>query len=210
MLESQAKVKQITECRSEVTRAHSVLVGALIRLAQCVGIHRNNMIKTLDPRQRHVRSLLWYHICYLDVRTAEAEGNQPSIRPDDFDIPIPSNVDDTSLDFVLAPPQPITGWTDTTFALLRFEFTELYAIILRGKVQIDRGQITLRELRHAVASKKAFIRDRYVAHLNTSVPIQRYAHLVANLMLSRCDIMILYRYFPKKERTPAQDRLIDM
>ena len=200
----------MTECRSEITRAHSVLVGVLLRLAQCVGIHRNDIMKTLDPRQRHVRGLLWYHICYLDVRTAEAEGHQPALRPDDFDIPLPSNVNDATFDFGLSPPQSLTGWTDTTSSLLRFEFTELYAMILRGRVQIDRGQITLRELRQTVASKKALIREKYVIYLNSVVPIQRYAHLVANLMLSRCDMMILYRYFPKKERTPAQDRLIDM
>jgi hypothetical protein len=198
------------ECRSEVTRSHSVFVGALIRLAQCVGIHRDDMMKTLSPRQRHVRSLLWYHICYLDVKTAESQGPQPTIRPDDFDIPMPSNVDDAALDVSLTPPQPATGWTDTTFALLRFEFAELHSMIFRGRVHIDRGQMTLHELRRAVASKKGSIKDHYLANLNTTIPIQRCAQLVANLMLSRCDLMILFRYLPKGERTPSQNRLRDM
>jgi len=167
-------------------------------------------MKTLNPRQRHVRSLLWYHICWLDLKTGESQGPQPTIRPDDFDIPKPSNVDDATLDLSLSSPQPATGWTDTTFSLLRFECAELHCMIFRGRVQIDRGQMALHELRQAVASKKDFIKEHYLSQLDTTVPIQRYAQLVANLMFARCDLMILFRYLPRNERTQAQHCLRDM
>src|SRR6187402_846462 len=95
---------QITECRTDVSRSHSILVGALIRLAQCIGIHRNNNTRGLTPVQQHVRSLLWYHICYLDLKTSELQGPQPTIRSDDFDIPVPMNVDDSAFELLHRPP----------------------------------------------------------------------------------------------------------
>ena len=54
---------------------------------------------SLTPLQRHVRSLLWYQICFLDFKTAEAQGPHPSIRADDFDIALPLNVDDDVFEF---------------------------------------------------------------------------------------------------------------
>lgn len=203
-------VSQVTECRGNVTRSHSVLVGALIRLAQCVGMHRDDTTKGLSPRQRHARGLLWYHICVLDVKTSDSQGPQTTLRPGDFDIPMPRNIDDATMDVCDSPPQPENGWTDTSFSLLHFELSELHSTIIRGRIAVGRAQMTLHELRREVEFKKAAVKTRYLTHLDIRVPIQRYAQLVASLMLAQCDIMIMFRYLSKRGRDQSQNQLRDM
>jgi hypothetical protein len=162
------------------------------------------------PLQRHVRALLWYQICFLDIKTAEAQGPLPSIRADEFDISMPINVDDDSFRSKEESPLPVRGWTDVTFSLIRFECTELHRMIFRGRLLVDHKIISLHELRTQVASKKKGIKEKYLDFLDSNVPVQRCADLVAKLLMARCDSMMLYRHLPKSDRTESQIRLRDM
>ncbi|KAF2866534.1 hypothetical protein BDV95DRAFT_584114 [Massariosphaeria phaeospora] len=204
-------------CRAQISRATSVVVGALVRLAQCIGIHRHNSAHSLTPIQRHVRSLLWYQICFLDFKTAEAQGPHPSIRADDFDIPLPLNVDDDVFEFGTPKwqhhPTPVQGWTDATLSLIRYECNELHRLIFRGRIEMDRKDITLHDLRARVDSRKREIHTKYLQFLDAQVPMQRYAGLVATLLMSRCDSMLLYRHLPQASlhsRSESENRLRDI
>ncbi|KAF2714962.1 hypothetical protein K504DRAFT_469309 [Pleomassaria siparia CBS 279.74] len=203
-------------CRAQISRATSVVVGALVRLAQCIGIHRVSS-NSLTPIQHHVRSLLWYQICFLDFRTVEAQGPHPSIRSDDFDIPLPMNVDDDVFEFGTPQwqhhPTPIRGWTDVTLSLIRYECNELHRLIFRGRIEMDRKAITLHDLRAQVDARKREIQAKYLHFLDAQVPIQRYAGLVATLLMSRCDSMLLYRHLPQtslQPRSESENRLRDV
>lgn len=198
-------------CRAQISRATSVVVGALVRLAQCIGIHRlsYSSANSLTPLQRHVRSLLWYQICFLDFKTAEAQGPHPSIRSDDFDIALPLNVDDDVFEFG-SPlweqnPTSSNGWTDVTLSLIRYECNEIHRLIFRGRIEMDRKRITLHDLRARVEARKRQIQAKYLQYLDASVPIQRYAGLVATLLMSRCDSMLLYRHLPQTSLQPRSD-----
>jgi hypothetical protein len=188
-----------------------VLVGALVRLAQCIGIHRlsHSSASSLTPLQRHVRSLLWYQICFLDFKTAEAQGPHPSIRSDDFDIPLPLNVDDDVFEFGTAQwqhqPAPVQGWTDVTLSLIRYECNDIHRLIFRGRIEMDRKEITLHDLRANVEAKKRQIQAKYLHYLDATIPMQRYAGLVATLLMSRCDSMLLYRHLPQANPHPRSD-----
>ncbi|KAF2176798.1 fungal-specific transcription factor domain-containing protein [Zopfia rhizophila CBS 207.26] len=206
-------------CRAQISRATSVVVGALVRLAQCIGIHRisHNSAHSLTPYQRHVRSLLWYQICFLDFKTAEAQGPHPSIRSDDFDIPLPLNVDDDVFEFGSSKwqhhPTPVQGWTDVTLSLIRYECNELHRLIFRGRIEMDRKALTLHDLRARVDARKRQIHAKYLQFLDAHVPIQRYAGLVATLLMSRCDSMLLYRHLPQtslQPRSESENRLRDI
>ncbi|KAF2012477.1 hypothetical protein BU24DRAFT_411848 [Aaosphaeria arxii CBS 175.79] len=194
-----------------ISRATSVVVGALVRLAQCIGIHRlsHTSANSLTPLQRHVRSLLWYQICFLDFKTAEAQGPHPSIRADDFDIPLPLNVDDDVFEFGSSKwqhhPTPAQGWTDVTLSLIRYECNEIHRLIFRGRIEMDRKTITLHDLRARVEAKKKYIHAKYLRYLDASDSIQRYAGLVATLLMSRCDSMLLYRHLPQASLQPRSD-----
>lgn len=206
-------------CRAQISRATSVVVGALVRLAQCIGIHRlsHSSATSLTPLQRHVRSLLWYQICFLDFKTAEAQGPHPSIRSDDVDIAMPLNVNDDVFEFGSSQwqqnPTPVHGWTDVTLSLIRYECNEIHRLIFRGRIEMDRKHITLHDLRARVEARKRQIQSKYLQFLDATVPIQRYAGLVATLLMSRCDSMLLYRHLPQtslQPRSESENRLRDV
>ncbi len=83
--------------RAEVSRAHSALVGTAIRLAECMGLHRDGSFYAMSAVDVHVRRMIWHQLCFLDMRTCEATGPRPQIRKDDYDTRPPLNVADADL-----------------------------------------------------------------------------------------------------------------
>jgi hypothetical protein len=164
-----------------------------------------------------VRSLLWYQICFLDFKTAEAQGPHPSIRADDFDIALPLNVDDDVFEFGSPSwqqhPSSSAGFTDVTLSLIRYECNEIHRLIFRGRIEMDRKHLTLHDLRARVESRKRQIQSKYLQYLDASLPLQRYAGLVATLLMARCDSMLLYRHLPQtslQPRSDSENRLRDL
>ncbi|TGO51393.1 hypothetical protein BCON_0162g00150 [Botryotinia convoluta] len=180
-------------CRAEVSRAHSVLVGAAIRMAECMGLHRDGEFYGLSPLETHVRRLIWHQLCFLDIRTCEAQGPRPTIRRDDFDTKLPLNVDDIDLHATGKPPQTADRWTDATFSIIRFEINEMYRIIW-----VDRPRIQMRKISlTAVLSKVETFRQnmtKYDKFMDDRVPIQKCAKLVKSVLLSRMHVMLLHSY----------------
>lgn len=107
--------------RAEVSRAHSALVGSAIRLAECMGLHRDGSHYGMTPVEVHVRRMIWHQLCFLDMRTCEATGPRPQIRKDDYDTHFPLNVDDTDLLAANPPTEDHPYWTDMTLARIRME-----------------------------------------------------------------------------------------
>ncbi|KAL2051030.1 hypothetical protein ABVK25_008624 [Lepraria finkii] len=125
-------IYMIPQCRAEVSRSHTVLVGALIRLAERAGLHRETKDSAISSAERQVRRLLWHEICFLDFRTAETQGPHPAIRDDEFDTPLPLNVDDIALD-ATNNQSPFGGhWTDSTFTLIRYECNMVHRALLEN------------------------------------------------------------------------------
>lgn len=78
---------------------------------------------------------------------------------------------------------------------------------------MDRKHITLHDLRARVEARKRQIQSKYLQFLDANVPIQRYAGLVATLLMSRCDSMLLYRHLPQtslQPRSESENRLRDV
>lgn len=70
---------------------------------------------------------------------------------------------------------------------------------------MDRKSITLHDLRARVEAQKRQIHVKYLQYLDASDPIQRYAGLVATLLMARCDSMLLYRHLPQTSLQPRSD-----
>ncbi|KAI5806310.1 hypothetical protein EDC01DRAFT_626392 [Geopyxis carbonaria] len=184
----------IPQCRAEISRSHSSLVGSLIRLAESISLHRDNedMGFGFSPLDRHLRRLLWYQICFLDVKTVEIHGPlRPTIRDDEFDTQLPLNVDDTS--FVSEDHEPVSviGWTSTTFSLIRYECYRAHRLILRER---SKNTMTLTQLRDSLEIIKCQIKENYIQYLDERIPIQKCAKMTARLLMARCDIMLLQRH----------------
>lgn len=70
---------------------------------------------------------------------------------------------------------------------------------------MDRKTITLHDLRTRVEARKRHIHQKYLQYLDANVPLQRYAGLVATLLMARCDSMLLYRHLPQTSLNPRSD-----
>ncbi|KAH7355210.1 fungal-specific transcription factor domain-containing protein [Rhexocercosporidium sp. MPI-PUGE-AT-0058] len=174
----------IPQCRGEISRSHSVLVGALVRLAQCINCHR--AVTKAHSLQSHTQALLWYQILFLEIRTGEAQGPLPTERTDD--LPLPLNFDDLG---PFSTSSTLLTWTDSTFSIIRYECYEIHRFIFRGRVALERNEITISDLLHEVDMRKNEVTAKYDSILDGYVPIQQCAKTVMKLLLARCDGMTL-------------------
>ncbi|RFU36052.1 hypothetical protein B7463_g250, partial [Scytalidium lignicola] len=181
-------------CRAEVSRAHSVLVGAAIRMAECMGLHRDGEAYGLNPLDTHIRRLIWYHVCFLDIRTCEAQGPRPSIRKDDFDTKLPLNVDDVDLTSCGESPAAADRWTDATLTLVRFEINEMMRSIWIDRPRIERRKISITAVLSKIETFKTNMAAKYDHLIDERIPLQKWCKIMKSLLLSRLHIMVLHRY----------------
>ena len=107
-----------------------MLVGTAVRMAECMGLHRDGEEYGLTPLETHVRRVLWHQLCFLDIRTCEAQGPRPVIRRDEYDARLPLNCDDAEITHDAAPPADrcAARWTPNTLPIIRFEINEMLRI----------------------------------------------------------------------------------
>jgi len=203
----------IPMCRGELSRAHSVLVGAAIRLGECFGLHRDP-VETFahDPIDAQVRRLVWFQLCYLDMRTAESQGPRPSIKREDYDTKLPWNLDD--IDLITRPTRNKQNiviedregqWTDTTLSRIRLESNEMHRIVWHDRIRLDKKKTSLTHCLAKIESFRAAMEAKY-SWLDISVPIQHYARHLLDVLLLRMHVMILHK-FHNATSTRIPDRL---
>ncbi|KAI9930173.1 hypothetical protein MW887_011984 [Aspergillus wentii] len=84
------------------------LLGLVVRIALSQGLHREPSLfpsENVDAVQVELRRRLWHQICYLDFRSAESKGQEPTISDDDFTTLLPRNVNDEALAAGASPQQ---------------------------------------------------------------------------------------------------------
>jgi len=203
----------IPMCRGEVSRAHSVLVGSAIRLGECFGLHRDPVDAFGHaPVDAHVRRLAWFQLCFLDFRTAEAQGPRPSIKREDYDTKLPWDFDDTDLLSLQAgfdqqiEPREIEGqWTDVTLSKIRFECTEMQRIVWHDRIRLDKQKVSITHCLSKIEAFRTAMEEKY-AWLDISVTVQHYARILLDILLLRMHIMILHK-FHNATSTRIPDRL---
>ncbi|OTA52129.1 hypothetical protein K449DRAFT_246375 [Hypoxylon sp. EC38] len=181
-------------CRGEVSRAHSVLVGAAVRMAECMGLHRDGEAYGLTPLETHVRRLIWHQLCFLDIRTCEAQGPRPVIRRDDYDTKLPINCNDDDLTLAVRPPESADTWTTNTLALVRFEINEMMRIIWVDRRRLETRRTTLTSVLTKIENFRRKMSEKYDHLLDVSQPIQRYTKCVMYLLTYRLHVMVLHPY----------------
>ena len=180
-------------CRSELSRAHSALVAAAIRLAECMGFHRDPTTYGLSPVETHVRRLLWYQLCFLDVRTCEAYGPRLLIRGDEYDTKLPLDVDDDDL-ISSDDPQDQDRWTNMTFTRIRCECMVMVRTLWVDRVRLENRKASLTHVLGKIESFRKEMEERYLPRMRAVEPIQRLARCMMSLYTSRMHCMVLHRY----------------
>lgn len=181
-------------CRREVTRAHSALTGTAIRLAECMGLHRDGTHYGLSPVDVHVRRILWYQLCFLDIRTCEATGPRPQIHHDDYDTKLPLNVNDEDFESDNPPTKDSDQWTDMTCALVRFECNEMQRYAWATRPRVEKKKVSLTKALSKVQDFVSASDKKYLPMFNRSEPIARMTLLIYKITSLRLYIMFLHRY----------------
>lgn len=184
----------IPMCRDAMSRAHSALVGTALRLAECAGLHRDPSDYDHPPVETHVRRLIWYQLCFLDLRTSEVQGPRVWIRREDYSTKFPLDLDDD--DLVSAPLDTSPRWTDMTLSRIRFECQEMVRVIYVDRVRLEKKSISLTYVIGKVESFRKAMLAKYEPLFNApdQTPIQRYAKALLSLMISKLYIALLHRY----------------
>ena len=178
-----------------------------IRLAECMALHRDGTEYGLKPVEIHVRRLVWYQLCFLDIRTCEAQGPRPGIRQEEFDTQFPLNVNDLELDQDVAPVKSAECWTDMTFSLIRMECHEMMRTLWFDRPKLEKKQISLTAVLGKIENFRKITEEKYLAMVDDNIPIQQCARAVLNILLRRMHIMILHRYHNSVAvRIPGESR----
>jgi len=175
-------------------------------MAECMGLHRDGETYGMNPLETHIRRLVWHQLCFLDIRTCEAQGPRPTIRRDEFDTKLPLNVDDIEIQASGKPPASADRWTDSTFSLIRFEVNEMMRTIWVDRPRIERRKISLTAVLSKIETFRNNMAARYDHLLDETIPVQKCAKVVKALLLSRLHIMVLHRYH-NSVVAPMPDRL---
>ncbi|KAI3329125.1 hypothetical protein HD806DRAFT_519413 [Xylariaceae sp. AK1471] len=190
-------IYMIPICRAEVSRAHSVLVGAAVRMAECMGLHRDGEAYGLAPLETHLRRLVWHQLCFLDIRTCEAQGPKPVIRREDYDTKLPVNCSEEELMLTAGalPPEPSEAWTTNTLPLIRFEINEMMRTVWVDRRRLEMRRTTLTAVLTKIENFRRRMSEKYDHLLDVSLPPQRYAKCIMYLLTYRLHIMILHPYY---------------
>ena len=167
------------------------LVRALIELAKRAHLHLEQHEASASPIECQIRRLLWHQICFIDLRTAEIACSQPTIGDDELGTPLPLNVNDEALGNPRDPSPSTNRWTDATFTLLRYECYLVHRSILQQKKEVESNLVDLDSVRRVVDRQKAAIEEKYLDHLDETVPIQHYAKVVGRLLTSLFNAILL-------------------
>ncbi|KAF2838616.1 hypothetical protein M501DRAFT_914560, partial [Patellaria atrata CBS 101060] len=202
----------IPQCRNEISRGHSALTATAIRLAECMGLHRDGSHYDLPAVELHVRRLVWHQLCFLDIRTCEASGPRPSIRKEDFDTKFPLHMNDSDLDSVVPATEDKATWTEMTIPLIRMECNEMHRLIWIERFRLDRKKTVgsgITSLLAKVQDFRAYMEKKYIPMFNRTVPLHNYAFQVLQILTLRMHIMVLFRYISSpKGRMPERLRQI--
>ena len=177
------------------------LVASAIRLAESIGLHRDGTEYQRDPVAVHVRRLIWYQLCILDIRTTESAAPSPLIRHKEYSTELPLNVNDDDLEHW---NQNIDGFTDMTSSLVDMRCIEVIRSLYKDRANNRKGEdgrgILDRLLTRVAEFREKLLTD-YGDFLDERVPIQHFTKSKIDLYTSRMYAIILehYEYHAKAE-----------
>lgn len=157
-------------------------------------LHIDSDHTPLSPFETEMGRRVWWHICVLDIRTAEDEGCVPYIRDSFFDCRLPANVDDINLDPRMSvKPIMQAGRTEMLFSLVRFEVSYFTRrIVFPDKFCLENGHKVLspREKCEAIDQFQQSIEIKYLMYCDKGVPLDFVTSVSTRLILVRLKLEV--------------------
>jgi len=188
-----------------------------------MGLHRDPTTYISSPIEIQVRRLIWYQICFLDIRTCDSVGPRPQIRLDDYDTRFPLNIDDAELDRAeRGENRTDVGkdsdyFTDMTISRMRFEGYEMHRLVWSERTKLDRKrangkrEVTITSLLSRVQSFQAAMEKKYLPMLGKSEPLHVLASELHGIVSNRLYVSVLQRYITSvRSKMPERLRQLTM
>ncbi|CAJ2502343.1 Uu.00g097370.m01.CDS01 [Anthostomella pinea] len=191
-----------------------VMSGVAIRLARKMGLHRDGTSFGLSPFDTEMRRRLWWHLAFVDYRTAEVLGTRPSLDLACADTKIPLNIDDDDLSPEMKnSPQERKGFTSIALCLIRYEAMEAMRQLSTNTRPVDTRREVLCTPITSLARKDSIIAQvedqlerKYLRYCDPSKPLHTFASIM--IRSSVCQ-MKLSAHNPRQFlRVPQSERNI--
>lgn len=184
-----------------------MLVAMVVRIAQSLGLHRDGSLFGMNAFETEMRRRIWYEICFLDVRTSEDHGCDPSIPTVSYDTHMPLNINDEDLseDPNAASPVERSEFTEMTFALVRFEVLDCLGFLNKNEPGVSKYahsiKATIQEKEERVAATKRRIEEKYLAWLGGGKPLQKVVYAMSKMVMRKALISLYHplRHFKDGE-----------
>lgn len=184
-----------------------MLVAMVVRIAQSLGLHRDGSLFGMGAFETEIRRRIWYEICFLDLRTSEDHGCDPSIHTISYDTQMPLNINDEDLseDPNALPPVARSEFTEMTFSLVRFEVLDCLGFLYKNEPGASKCphamKITMQEKEEKVACTKRTIEEKYSAWLNGTNPLKKVVYAMSKLIMRKALISLYHplRHFKDGE-----------
>lgn len=172
---------------------HSSLVAAAIRIAECNGLHCDGDERGYNPIETHVRRLIWFNLCFLDIRLAEAQGPRPIISVDNYTTKFPANVDDAAIRLDGCTEPGNDRWTEMTVSLIRFRCNEFIRSIWVSRRRVMARETSITPVMHGIESFRVEWSLKYTPD-QPDDPLQRYGRCILEVQTARIYAMVLQLY----------------
>lgn len=191
-------MEQLVLCRDEVSRIHSSLVAAAVRIAECNGLHVDGEQRGYNAVETHVRRLIWFNLCFLDIRLAEAQGPRPIIRAEDYETKLPPSMNDADLSIDGQIEATEGRWTEMTVPLIRFRCNEFIRRIWINRRKLMAREMSVTPIIDEIESFRLEWSLKF-APSNADDPLQRYGRCLLDIQTLRTYAMVLniYHLHPK-------------
>ncbi|THW24157.1 hypothetical protein D6D23_05348 [Aureobasidium pullulans] len=190
--------KAMVDVNFMASRDIQTLQGLVIYLLLLRHQDDEDMLWTLTGTA--MRRRLWWTICRLDLRTAEAYGLQPSLLETRSRDTLPLNVNDLDLyPEAIEALAPRTGITDMTLPLVGYEITRLVSTInIPDSFDFDADGADAR-MNQAIARKMRMVgecqsrlQSDYLQYANPSGPFDWMTTTFTRLMLTKRTLLIYH------------------
>jgi hypothetical protein len=165
-----------------------------------MSLHRDPSHYTADPVEIHVRRLVWYQICFLDIRTCEATGPRPQIRREEHDTKFPLNVDDVDLETGVEVTEDRLYFTDMTITRMRFECHEMHRLLWIERPKIEAKKVTLTSQLSKIQKFCQAMEKTYLPMLSKTHPLHVLAMEIYGILSCRMYIMVLQKFVSNEHR----------
>lgn len=178
-------------------RTQWVLSGCALRIAQRIGLHRDNTSLGIPVFEMEMRRRTMWQLVILDSRAGQLAGIGHSAVGATFDTKVPANLNDSDLNIGMKElPVEHGGTTEMTFCLLRYEVGSFLKRI-SSNPSYDASWSRLSSPAMATNSKEVAIdelerifQEKYLKYCDPVVPMHYLCFGMARTVIAKMRLMM--------------------